>query len=320
MTTRIAILDDYQGRALDLADWALLKNCELVPFTMPAADEAELLARLRDFDVVVAMRERTRLGRSVLAQLPRLKLIACTGLRNNAIDRSACADLGIVASGAAGGRNGLATTAETAWALLLALSKRVVESHQHLQEGRWQAQLAQPLVGRTLGLIGLGNIGGQMARIGQAFGMDVIAWSANLSDERAQAAGVRRVSQQVLLESADVVSLHLALADSTRGTLGERELALMKPSAILINTARAELVDEPALRQALTHNHIAGAGLDVFWQEPLPHGHWLLALDNVVLTPHLGYVTEENLRSFYANVLKNIQRWLAGEAPTPLAA
>ena len=145
MTTRIAILDDYQGRALDLADWALLKNCELVPFTMPAADEAELVARLRDFDVVVAMRERTRLGRSVLAQLPRLKLIACTGLRNNAIDRSACADLGIVASGAAGGRNGLATTAETAWALLLALSKRVVESHQHLQEGRWQAQLAQPL-------------------------------------------------------------------------------------------------------------------------------------------------------------------------------
>ena len=321
MRKRIAVLDDYQGLALTLADWGVLgADADVQVFTDTPASPAALIERLQPFEVIVAMRERTRFGRALIKALPRLELIASTGLRNAAIDQAACAERGIVLCGARGSRSGLAGTAETAWTHVLALRKHLLASHSALQAGHWQPQLAQALIGNTLGLVGLGNIGQQMARIGQAFGMDVIAWSPNLTPDRAQAAGVRCVSKQALLESADVLSLHLVLAPSTLNVLGAADLALMKPSAILVNTSRAELVNEQALLQALQSGRIAGAGLDVFWQEPLPVTHPLLALDNVVLTPHLGYATEDNMAAFYRNAIANIQAWMAGQTPTPLAA
>ena len=321
MRKRIAVLDDYQGLALKLADWGVLgADADVQVFTDTPASPAALIERLQPFEVIVAMRERTRFGRALIEALPRLELIASTGLRNAAIDQAACAERGIVLCGSGGSRSGLAGTAETAWTHVLALRKHLLASHAALQAGHWQPQLAQALIGNTLGLVGLGNIGQQMARIGQAFGMDVIAWSPNLTPDRAQAVGVRCVSKQALLEGADVLSLHLALAPSTVNVLGAADLALMKPSAILVNTARAELVNEQALLQALQSGRIAGAGLDVFWQEPLPVTHPLLALDNVVLTPHLGYATEDNMAAYYRKVIANIQAWMAGRTPTPLAA
>lgn len=319
MTLRIAILDDYQQVALTLADWESLPAGTVIqPFSEPARDEADLVRRLQDFDVVVAMRERTPFPASVLERLPRLKLLASTGLRNAAIDIEACRRRGIAVSGARGARNGLAATAETAWALILALHKRLPGSHTALCAGRWQPQLAQAVEGKVLGLAGLGNVGQRMARIGRAFGMDVIAWSPNLTDERAQQAGARRVDKSELFATADVISLHLVLSPGTTAVVSRTELAGMQAGAFLVNTARAGLVDEAALMDALRLRRIGGAGLDVFWKEPLPHDHPLCALDNVVLTPHLGYVTHENLGAFYGGVLDNIKAWLEGRELLPL--
>jgi phosphoglycerate dehydrogenase-like enzyme len=310
----IAVLDDHQGLAAGLADWGGLPGSpDLRFFAHSARDEDELVLRLRDFDVVVAMRERTAFPASVIKRLPRLRLLATTGLRNAAIDLVACRQRGITVTGARGGRSGRTSTAETAWALLLALTKQVLPSHQALREGRWQPMLAGALSGRVLGLAGLGNIGRHMARIGQAFGMDVIAWSPHLTPERAAQDGVRAVGCDALFTEADVLSLHLVLGDSTAGLVSAQRLAMMKPDALLINTARAGLVDEAALLEALTQRRIAGAGLDVFWHEPLPLSHPLCELDNVVLTPHLGYVTHDNLAAFYAGVVDNIRAWTAGE-------
>lgn len=319
MSLRIAILDDYQHLALTLADWQSLPAGTVIePFSEPARDEADLVRRLQEFDVVVAMRERTPFPASVLERLPRLKLLASTGLRNAVIDRDACQRCGIIVCGASGARNGLAATAETAWALILALSKRLVASHTALCEGLWQPQLAEAVSGKVLGIVGLGHVGKRVARIGQVFGMEVIAWSPNLTDERAQQAGARRVGKTELFASADVVSLHLVLSPSTTDIVARSELYGMKPGAFLINTARANLIDEQALIEALRMRRIGGAGLDVFWQEPLSKDHPLCGLDNVVLSPHLGYVTPENLSAFYAGVLDNIKAWLGGQEPTPL--
>lgn len=316
----IAILDDYQRQALSLANWnALPLGTAIVVFAEPAHDNDELVRRLQRFDVVVAMRERTAFPAAVLERLPRLALLASTGLRNAAIDVDACRRLGIAVCGARGHRSGLAATAETAWALILALAKRLVVSEKALHDGQWQPQLADALMGRTLGIVGLGQIGKRMAHIGQAFGMEVIAWSPHLTPERAAEAGVRAVSKAALFAQADVVSLHMVLASDTTGMVSHAELAAMKPSAVLINTARAGLVDEHALIAALTERRIGGAGLDVFWHEPLPSDHALLALDNVVLTPHIGYATRDNLAAFYSGVVHNIGAWLAGRELTPLA-
>lgn len=317
---RIAILDDYQQVALGLANWQLLPAGTVVQsFPEPARDETDLVARLQDFDVVVAMRERTPFPASVIERLPRLKLLASTGLRNAAIDLEACRLRGVAVSGARGARNGLAATAETAWALILALHKRLPMSHAALCAGRWQPQLAQAVEGKVLGLAGLGNIGKRMARIGQAFGMEVIAWSPHLTDERAQQAGARRVDKAELFAAADVISLHLVLSPSTTAVVSRAELSGMKPGAFLVNTARAGLMDEAALMDALRLRRIGGAGLDVFWQEPLPQDHPLCGLDNVVLTPHLGYVTPENLGAFYGGVIDNIKAWLDGRELVPLS-
>ena len=320
MTLRIALLDDYQQLAIGMADWTSLPQGTVVhAFNEAIAGEDELVNALQDFDVVVAMRERTAFPASVITRLPRLKLLASTGLRNAAIDMEACLKQGVVVCGAKGARHGLAATAETAWALVLALHKRLPSSDQALRDGIWQLQLALALEGRVLGLAGLGNIGKRMARIGQAFGMDVMAWSPNLTAERAQQAGVRIVSKAELFAQADVVSLHLVLSPSTANVVAHAELSAMKASAFLVNTSRAGLVEEAALMDVLQERRIGGAGLDVFWQEPLPKAHALCQLDNVVLTPHLGYATPENLTAFYGGVLDNIKAWLDGRAVTPLS-
>lgn len=317
VTTRIALLDDHQQVALGLADWSSLPHTEVISFKDALRGEA-LVRALADIDVVVLMRERTAFPAEVIARLPRLRLIVSTGLRNAVIDREACARAGIVLAGARGAKNGLAVTAETAWALILALHKRVVPLHLATVRGEWQPALSLPLDGRTLGIVGLGNIGRHMARVALAFGMHVIAWSPNLSDERAAEAGVRRVDKAELFAGADVVSLHLVLSASTEGVVGAAELARMKPGAFLVNTARAGLVDEPALMTALQQGRLGGAGLDVFWDEPLPASHPLCALPNVVLTPHIGYVTEENLAAYYRNVLRAINTWMSGGEPVLL--
>jgi len=318
---KIAILDDYQRVALGLADWGSLgSQVEIEVFNTPARDEDELVRRLAPFDVVVAMRERTAFPASVIERLPRLRLLASTGLRNAAIDVEACRRQGVIVSGARGARNGLAATAEIAWALILALHKRLLSSDAALREGRWQPELAQTVDGKVLGIVGLGNIGRRMVRIGQAFGMEAVAWSPHLTDERAAEVGVRRVDKGQLFATADVVSLHLVLSDRTRGIVSSAELDAMQRSAFLVNTARAGLVDEPALIEVLQDRRIAGAGLDVFWQEPVPGSHPLCAMDNVVLAPHLGYATSENLAAFYAGVADSIRAWLDGREVTPLSA
>lgn len=310
---RIAILDDYQQVALGVPAWqALPAGTRIEVFAAAVPGEDELVQRLAPFDVVVAMRERTAFPARVIERLPRLRLLASTGQRNAAIDLAACRRRGIVVTGARGARSARGSTAETAWALILALAKQLVPSHQALHAGRWQPLLAGGLMGRVLGLAGLGNIGGQMAHIGRAFGMEVIAWSPNLTPERAEARGARAVGCEDLFRQADVLSLHLVLGERTAGLVSAERLALMKREAVLVNTARAGLVDEGALLQALRERRIAGAGIDVFWQEPLPATHPLLAADNVVLTPHLGYATLDNLQAFYTGVAENILAWIEG--------
>jgi phosphoglycerate dehydrogenase-like enzyme len=311
----IVVLDDYQGVARGLANWGALPGEPQLRFqTRSARSEDELVEWLRDADVVVAMRERTAFPGSVIERLPRLRLLATTGQRNAAIDLDACRRRGIVVTGARGGRTGRTSTAETAWALIMALTKNVLPSHQALLRGEWQPVLAGTLSGRVLGLAGLGNIGRQMAQVGRAMGMNVIAWSPHLTQERAEKEGVRSVSCDDLFEQADVLSLHLVLSESTAGLVSAHRLAQMKPGAYLINTARAGLVDEFALLDVLSQRRIGGAGLDVFWQEPLSKQHRLCQLDNVVLTPHLGYATQENLAAFYAGVIENIGAWLEGRS------
>jgi phosphoglycerate dehydrogenase-like enzyme len=318
---RIAILDDYQGEAADLADWSVLPpGTRIEVFRHAARSDDEQADRLAPFDIVVAMRERSAFSAPLLERLPRLALLASTGLRNAAIDVAACKRLGIATCGSRGHPTGLAATAETAWALVLALTKRLVVSDQALRRGRSQPQLANALMGKTLGLVGLGRIGQQMARIGLAFGMEVIAWSPNLTPERAAAVGARAVGKAALFAEADVISLHLVLAESTAGIVSGPELSGMKRGSLLVNTARAGLIDEAALITALHERRIGGAGLDVFWREPLPADDPLLELDNVVLTPHLGYATRDNLAAFYTGVVDDIATWLAGGDVEPLAA
>ena len=311
----IAILDDYQRVARGLADWARLPaGSGLHCFDRHLADREELVAALQPFDVIVLMRERTPFPAALLEQLPRLRLLVTTGGRNAAIDMEACRARGIPVCGTG---NVGAPTAELAWGLILALVKRIPVEDRALRAGTWQSGLTEGLAGKRLGLLGLGKLGGQMARVGQAFGMEVVAWSQNLTDARAAEVGARRVEKAELFSTSDVVSLHLVLGERTRGVVGAGELGAMKRTAWFINTARAGLVDESALLSALREQRIAGAGLDVFSVEPLPTGHPLLTLPNVVLTPHLGYVTRENYAVFYRDALEAILAWHAG-APVRL--
>jgi phosphoglycerate dehydrogenase-like enzyme len=320
VTVRIAILDDYQQVAKASADWsALPQGTQIDAFADTIADRDALARRLQPYDVIVAMRERTRFSAELIDALPNLRLLVSTGGRNPSIDAEACARRNIALCSAPGAPGGQSSTAEVAWALVLALVKRIPQADKAMRSGGWQETvITESLAGKTLGVLGLGRLGKHVARYGQAFGMNVIAWSPNLTDARAAEAAVRCVSKAQLFAEAAVLSLHLVSNASTRGIVGAAELGAMKRSAYLVNTSRGPLVDEQALVSALQERRIAGAGLDVYWTEPLPADHLLRRLDNVVLTPHLGYVVDENLKMFYRNALKNIERWIAGEPLTPM--
>lgn len=313
---KVAILDDYQRVARGLADWSRLPSgSELVAFDRHISDREELVAALQPFDVIVLMRERTPFPAALIERLPQLRLLITTGGRNASIALEACRARGITVCGTG---NVGAPTAELAWGLILALVKRIPAEDRALRSGSWQTGLTEGLAGKRLGVVGLGKLGTQVARVGQAFGMEVVAWSQNLTDARAAEVGVRRVEKRELFATSDVVSLHLILSERTREVVGAEELRAMKPTAWFVNTSRAGLVDEAALLAVLREQRIAGAGLDVFPVEPLPAGHPLLALPNVVLTPHLGYVTRENYAVFYRDALEDILAWHAGAPVRPL--
>ncbi|MGE0359819.1 MAG: D-2-hydroxyacid dehydrogenase family protein [Vicinamibacterales bacterium] len=306
----IAILDDYQGVALNFADWDVLGDGAAVTvFRDHLAEPAAVVARLAPFDVVCVLRERTPLPGVILEQLPRLRLIASTTMRNASIDMTAARQLGIMVCGT--GSPSLGAPVLT-WALILALLRHVPGQAWSVAQGGWQTAVGGDLQGRTLGVLGLGKVGAMVARVGQAFGMRVVAWSPNLTAERAAQHGVALVAKTELFETADILTIHLVLSDRSRGIVGADELALMRPSALLINTSRGPLVDEAALIDALRLRRIGGAALDVFAVEPLPSGHPFRLLDNVLATPHIGFVTEDTLRMFYRETVENIRAWRDG--------
>jgi phosphoglycerate dehydrogenase-like enzyme len=308
---RVALLDDYQGVALGMADWkSLPKGTDVVAFPDHLDDEGDLAARLADFDIVMAMRERTPFTRALLGRLPKLRLLITAGMRNASIDMKAAAERGIIVCGTAGLPY---PTAELAWGLILALMRRIPAEDRAVRDGRWQTTVGLGLNGKTLGVLGLGTLGSRAARVGGAFEMQVLAWSANLTAERAAEVGATLVSKDELLARSDIVSIHLVLGERTRGLIGARELGLMKRTAYLVNTSRGPIVDEAALVRALRDGTIAGAGLDVFDTEPLPKDHPFRSLPNTVITPHLGYVTEETYRIFYGQAVEDIQAFLRGE-------
>ena len=308
---KVAILDDYQAVAYHSADWSAVQaRAELRAYHEHIADEALLVQQLRDFEVLVLMRERTPFPRSLFERLPNLRLLVTTGMGNAAVDLAAARDAGVTVCGTRGLNY---PTAELAWGLILALVRRIPAEDRAVREGRWQTTLGEGLQGKTLGVIGLGRLGSQVASIGKAFGMEVVAWSQNLTSERTYALGVSlAASKDDLLQRSDVVSVHLVLSGRTRGLIGAEDLGRMRSTAYLVNTSRGPIVDEAALVEALRSRLIAGAGLDVFDQEPLPPDHPLLALENVVLTPHLGYVTKETYEVFYGDAVEDIVAFLDG--------
>jgi phosphoglycerate dehydrogenase-like enzyme len=306
---KIAILDDYQNVALTMADWSRVESeAEITVFTDHVGEPDAVVARLQPFDVVCVMRERTPLPREVLERLPRLKLIASTGPGNASIDMQAAHERHIRVT-ATGYRS--TPTIELTWALILAAVRNVVGEASSLRAGGWQTSVGRELSGRVLGVLGLGRIGSEIARIGAMFGMDVIAWSQNLTPQRARAAGAAWVSKEELFGRSDVLSIHLVLSDRTRGLVNGADIAAMKPTSWLVNTSRGPIIEQDALA-ALRSKSIAGAALDVFDVEPLPAGHPLRTLPNVLATPHIGYVTEDLYRTFYSDAAASIAAWLDG--------
>ncbi len=307
---RCVILDDYQDVATSYADWSVLPDVTVEALRDHLADDA-LVDALAGTEIVVAMRERTPFTAELLDRLPDLRLLVTTGMRNASIDLEACREHGVMVCGT-GSVSG--HTAELTWALILGLLRGIVPEATSLRTGGpWQSTVGLDLAGSTLGLVGLGKIGTRMATVARAFEMDVAAWSPHLDEERAAAAGARLVSKAELFAGSDVVSLHMVLADSTRGIVGVGELASMRPTAYLVNTSRAGLVDGPALVDALRTGGIAGAGLDVHDVEPLPLDDELRTLPNVLATPHLGYVTQGNYRTYFTDAVEDVAAWLAGD-------
>lgn len=305
---KIGILDDYQNVAMTMADWTpVSQRAEITVFTDHLNDPDAVVARLLPFDVVCVMRERTPLPRSVLVQLPRLKMIASTGPGNASIDENAARDYNIRVTNT-GYRS--TSTIELTWALILASMRGIVDEATSVRGGGWQLSVGHELRGTTLGIVGLGRIGSEVAQIGKVFGMHTIAWSQNLTPARATEVGVTWVGKQDLFRQSDIISIHLALSERTRGVVGADELATMKPSARLVNTSRGPIVDEDALIAALTSGAIASAALDVYDREPLPPGHPLRTLPNALTTPHIGYVTDDLYRTFYADAAASIASWL----------
>jgi len=304
----IAVLDDYQNVALASADWSLLRDrANIVVFQNHLADREAVIERLLPFDVVCVMRERTPLPRNVIERLPNLKLIASTGSVNGSIDVAAAGDHGIAVVHT-GYRSD--PTIELTWALILASARHIVTENNSVRSGGWQQTVGTDLRGMTLGVLGLGRIGSQVARIGSAFGMNLIAWSQNMTPETAQATGSILVSKEQLFERADILTIHLVLSSRTRGLVGAAELEKMKPTAWLINASRGPIVEEHALITALQNKRLSGAAIDVFDIEPLPPSHPFRTLDNVLATPHIGYVSHNLYKTFYEDTVANIRKWL----------
>ncbi len=307
---RVAVLDDYLNVAKGLADWSSL-GAEVV-FFPEYIEPSERASVLAPFDVIVAMRERTAFPASLIQSLAALRLLVTTGARNNSIDLDACRQKGVVVSGAPGDPLSAGATAELAWALLLGLFKGIPRESANMQKGLWQTSMPPTLAGKRLGLVGVGNLGQRVARVGAAFGMDVVAWSPNLTAERAREAGVAMVEKQELFRTSDAISLHLVLSARTRNIVDADCIKAMKPTAYLVNTSRSGLVDLQALRNALEHGAIGGAGLDVFDHEPLAADDPWRNVPRTLLTPHLGYATPENFAAFYPNVVSAILAWREG--------
>ncbi|MFB7574501.1 D-2-hydroxyacid dehydrogenase family protein [Streptomyces sp. NPDC056165] len=305
---KVAVLDDYQNVALSLADWDSL-HAQVDVFSEPFTHETAVVAVLADYDVIVAMRERTPFPSSTLSQLPKLALLVTTGPGNAAIDIDAARQQNITVSGTGYFSH---PTAELTWGLILSAARLIPQNAESVRRGGWQVGLGTSLHGATLGVLGLGRLGTRVAEIGKAFGMKPIAWSQNLRPEDAQTKGVTYVSRDELFARSDVLSIHVVLSDRTRGLVGEHELRLMKPTAILVNTSRGPVIDEAALLDVLNEKRIAGAALDVFDREPLPADHPLRSMHNAVVTPHIGYVSRDLYEVFYRDAAEDIAAWAAG--------
>ena len=312
MSVQIAVIDDWQQVAGGVVDWSVLASVGQVHFLHDyPADTATLIERLQGFEVICVMRERTTFDQALLQGLPNLKLLVTGGMRNAAIDIPAAKALGIQVCGTDSYKH---AAPELTWALIMASTRNLLAEANSLRAGNWQVGLGGDLHGKTLGILGLGSIGQKVAAFAQVFGMRVIAWSENLTPERAEAVGVTWVSKQAFFEQADILTIHLVLSERSRGLVDAEALGWMKPSARLINTARGPIVDEPALVRALRSGRLAGAALDVYSDEPLPADHPFRRLPNVLATPHVGYVSEQNYRQFYQQMIEDIQAW-ANQTP-----
>jgi D-3-phosphoglycerate dehydrogenase len=319
MAHRCAILDDYQNVALKVADWSpVAKDLDIKVFNHPLGSQDKIIQALADFEIICGMRERTPFPRAVISALPKLRLLITTGARNASFDLAAAKDHNVVVCGTPGFGN---PTAGLAIGLMLELTRRIGFENARMKAGEpWQVTIGPDLEGHTLGVIGLGKLGTRVAKIAQALGMKVIAWSQNLTAEKCREAGVEYAAKEDLLRQSDFVSIHVILSQRTRGLVGAKELGLMKPTAHLINTSRGPIVDEAALLAVLREKRIAGAGLDVFDVEPLPSDHPFRRLDNVVLTPHLGYVSTQNYRAYFTGVVEDIRGWLDGKPVRVISA
>jgi phosphoglycerate dehydrogenase-like enzyme len=315
---RCAILDDYYDVALTLADWAKIGDrVDVTTFTHPFASEQDAASALKDFEIICAMRERTAFSRGLFASLPKLKLLITSGMRNAAIDMEAAKERNVVVCGTQHGRD---PTASLTMGLILELTRKIGRENARMHAGEpWQKLGGVEIEGKTLGVIGLGKLGSKVAGLAKAFGMEVIAWSPNLTAERCKEVGVGYATKEELFATADIITIHVVLSPRSHGLVGRDDLARMKETAYLVNTARGPIVDEAALLEVLQQKKIAGAGIDVFSVEPLPVDHPFRKLDNVVLTPHLGYVTEESFRSHYGQMVACIDAWFRGEPPRRIA-
>ena len=315
---KLAILDDYQNVALAMADWTVLAGgAEITVFDSHLGDIDAVAKALAPFEVICVMRERTAFPRELIERLPKLELLITSGMRNASIDLAAAADNDVTVCGTAGTMD---STVELIWLLIQAIVRNLPQEDRATREGQWQTTIGKTLAGRTLGLIGLGRLGGRTAEIANMFKMNVVAYSQNLTDERAAECGAKRVELDELMATSDIVSIHLVASERTRGIIGAKELDLMKPGAYLVNTARGPIVDEAALVKTLQSRAIAGAALDVYDIEPLPRDHPFLAMDHVIISPHLGYVTKETYEVFYPEMVENVVAWLKGEPTRVLSA
>jgi phosphoglycerate dehydrogenase-like enzyme len=314
MTMKLAILDDYQRVALKSADWKRLKGVDVQVFHEAFKSQEDAVEKLKPFDILCPMRERTAFPRTLLEKLPNLKFVAMTGFRAGSMDSKYLGERGIPVSNTRTG-NGTSSTAELCWGLIIAASRGLEKGMRNMREGRWHEGLPAGigLAGKRLGVIGLGKIGAAVGRVGTAFGMDVVAWSQNLTPDKAKEGGARHLSKEELLATSDVVSIHLVLSERTRNLLGAEDLASMKPTALLVNVSRGPIVNEDALIAALKAGTPAHAALDVYDREPLPADHPFRRMDNVTIAPHLGYVNDETYRIFHADQIENIEAWLAGK-------